>query len=235
MGRVSIVDTAEGGNDTALRFAEEIMLLLLHDHEGKFARVPGWSLDYALAGGVLMDLALLNRIDTDLTHLLLIDDAPTGDPLLDTTLADIAKAEDRRDARFWVERTAGYAEDIRERALGRLIERGILERRDDRFLWVFRSRRYPVVDGRAEREVKLRIMGVLFSDDIPEPRDVVIICLSDACGILKELLSRREHEQAAARIEQVRKLDLIGQAMSQAISDIELSVAVLQQQAALQV
>ena len=232
MGRVSGVDTAEHGNGTTLRFAEEIMLLLLHDHEGKFARVPGWSLDYALAGGVLMDLALLNRIDTDLTHLILIDEAPTGDALLDTTLADIAKSEDKR---FWVERTAGYAEDIRERALGRLIERGILERRDDRFLWVFRSRRYPVIDGRAEREVKLRIMGVLFSDDIPEPRDVVIICLADACGILKELLSRREHEQAAARIEQVRKLDLIGQAMTQAISDIELSVAVLQQQAALQV
>ena len=196
---------------------------------------PGWSLDYALAGGVLMDLALANRIDTDLTNLILIDDTPTGDSLLDTTLADIAKAEDRRDARFWVERTAGYAEEIRDRALGRLIERGILERRDDRFLWVFRSRRYPVVDGRAEREVKLRIMGVLFSEDIPDSRDVVIICLADACGILKELLSRREHEQAAARIEQVRKLDLIGQAMAQAISDIELSVAVLQQQAALQV
>ena len=229
------MDTAEHGNGATLRFAEEIMLLLLHDHEGKFVRVPGWSLDYALAGGVLMDLALLNRIDTDLTHLILIDDAPTGDALLDATLGDIAKSEDRRDARFWVERTAGYAEDIRERALGRLIERGILERRDDRLLWVFRSRRYPVIDGRAEREVKLRIMGVLFSDDIPEPRDVVIICLADACGILKELLSRREHEQAAARIEQVRKLDLIGQAMTQAISDIELSVAVLQQQAALQV
>ena len=235
MGRVSIVDTTGRDRGATLRFAEEIMLLLLHDHEGRFVRVPGWSLDYALAGGVLMDLALLNRIDTDLTHLILIDDAPTGDPLLDATLADIAKSEDGRDARFWVERTAGYAEEIRERALGRLIERGILERRDDRFLWVFRSRRYPVVDGRAEREVKLRIMGVLFSDDIPEPRDVVIICLADACGILKELLSRREHEQAASRIEQVRKLDLIGQAMSQAISDIELSVAVLQQQAALQV
>ena len=50
-----------------------------------------------------MRLALLNRVDTDLTHLILIDDAPTGDPVLDTTLADIAKSEDRRDARSWVE------------------------------------------------------------------------------------------------------------------------------------
>ena len=231
------MDMAEGGmrNAATLRFAEEIMLLLLHDHEGKFARVPGWSLDYALAGGVLMDLALENRIDTDLETLVVLDETRTGDGLLDPTLDDIAKTEGQHDARFWVERTGGHADDIRERALDRLVERGILERRDDRFLWVFRSRRYPVIDGRAEREVKLRIMGVLFSDVIPEPRDVVIICLADACGILKELLSRREHEQATARIEQVRKLDLIGQAMAQAISDIELSVAVLQQQAALQV
>ena len=43
-----------------LRFAEEITLLLLDD-EGRFQRVPSWSLNYALAGGVLMDLALEYR------------------------------------------------------------------------------------------------------------------------------------------------------------------------------
>ena len=154
----------------------------------------------------------------------LVDATPVGDSLLDETLADIAAGEER-DARFWVERTASRAEAIREEALSRLIAHGILERRDDRFLWVFQSRRYPTIHGEAEREVKLRIMGVLFSDEIPYPRDVVIICLADACGIFKGLLSRRELSKASARIEQVRKLDLIGQAMSRAVQDIELLVA----------
>ena len=207
-----------------LRFVEEITLLLLHDDDGRFARVPSWSLNYALAGGVLMDLALENRIDTDLDHLILVDATPTGDSLLDPTLAEIAAGE-KHDARYWVEQTAERSDAIQEEVLSRLIALGILERQEDRFLWVFRSRRYPMIDGQAEREVKLRIMGVLFSDDIPDPRDVVIICLADACGIFKEILSKRELEQAAARIEQVRKLDLIGQAMTQAIHDIELSVA----------
>ena len=207
-----------------LRFVEEITLLLLHDDDGRFARVPSWSLSYALAGGVLMDLAMENRIDTDLEHLILVDATPTGDSLLDPTLAGIAAGE-THDARYWVEQTAERSDAIQEEVLSRLIALGILERQEDRFLWVFRSRRYPMVDGQAEREVKLRIMGVLFSDDIPDPRDVVIICLADACGIFKEILSKRELEQAAARIEQVRKLDLIGQAMTQAIQDIELSVA----------
>ena len=207
-----------------LRFVEEITLLLLHDDDGKFARVPSWSLSYALAGGVLMDLAMENRIDTDLEHLILVDATPTGDSLLDPTLAGIAAGE-KHDARYWVEQTAERSDAIQAEVLSRLIALGILERQEDRFLWVFRSRRYPMLDGQAEREVKLRIMGVLFSDDIPDPRDVVIICLADACGIFKEILSKRELEQAAPRIEQVRKLDLIGQAMTQAIQDIELSVA----------
>ena len=80
-----------------LRFAEEIVLLLLND-DGMFARVPYWSQNYALAGGVLMDLALENRIDTDLENLVLIDTTSVGDSLLDPTLAEI-EAGEKRDAR----------------------------------------------------------------------------------------------------------------------------------------
>ncbi len=67
-------------------------------------------------------------------------------------------------------------------------------------------------------------MGVLFSDEIPDPRDIVIICLADACGIFKSIFSSQELDAVAPRIEQVRRLDLIGQAMTQAIQDIELTL-----------
>ena len=207
-----------------LRFAEEILLLLLRDEDGKFVHISRLSLDRALAGAVLMDLAMENRIDTDLENLTLIDESPVGDSLLDPTLTDIAKGTINT-AHFWVEMTARHAEAIREEALSRLVSRGILERHENTFLWVFKSRHYPVIDGKAEREVKLRIMGVLFSDEIPDPRDIVLICLVDACGIFRHLLSKRELDQASARIAQVRKMDLIGQAMSKAIQEIEMSIA----------
>ncbi len=209
-----------------LRFPEELMLLILDDENGKFAHVPDRHLRYALAGGVLMDLALENRVDTDLKQLILVDSSPVGDSMLDPTLADIAQETDSHDARFWVERTAFRSADaIRQEALDRLVERGILKRQDDRFLWVFRSRRYPVIDDRAEREVKLRIMEILFSDQLPDPREVVIIGLAHACNLFRQILSARELEHVAPRIDQVRRLDLIGQAMSQAITDIEVSLA----------
>ena len=127
-----------------------------------------------------------DRIDTDLEKLMLVDPAPLGDDILDSVLAEIAEETETHNSRFWVERAAARSDEIREAAIDRLIQRGILERREDRFLWVFRSRRYPVIDGTAEREVKLRLLELLFSDMIPTPRDVVIICLADACGIFSE-------------------------------------------------
>ena len=222
------------------------MLLLLDDEGGEFLRVSETSLQCALAGAVLMDLALENRIDTDPDRLLLVDSTPVGDDLLDPTLVRIGQAAETRegfqrfvdgdgrnaeelethDALYWVKRTAEDAEQIRERGIQRLVECGILEEQDECFLWVFKSRRYPTVDGEAEREVKLRIMEVLFSDVIPDPRDIVIICLADVCGLFKEMFSARELESIGPRIKQVRKLDLIGQAVSQAVSEIEMGIAI---------
>ncbi len=203
---------------------EEIVLLQLRDEGGSFVRVPTWSLRYSIAGAVLMELAIENRIDNDLEHLFLIDDTPTGDGLLDPTLAEIAAGE-RNNTRFWIEHIAECADGIREAALARLVDQGILEERDERFLWVFRTRRYPAVDGQVRREVKLRIMEVLLSDEIPDPRDAMLICLADACGIFRALLSARELTEVTPRIDQVARLDLIGQTMVRAIDDVRMAVA----------
>ena len=72
-----------------MRLAEEILLLHRAD-DGMLSRAPEWLVRYALGGAVLMDLALENRIDTDVDRLFLIDAAPVGDALLDPMLAEIA-------------------------------------------------------------------------------------------------------------------------------------------------
>ena len=207
--------------DQSLRFAEQIVLLLADADSGRFARVPDWTLRCALAGAVLMDLAMENRIDTDPERLFLIDSSPVGDDLLDPTLAEITQASEARDTRYWVRQTAAQARRIRARVLERLVDRGILHRREGRFLWVFPAQRYPTVDPAADRDVKRRIMAVLFSDDIPDPRDAAVVGLADTTGLLRALLPRRELDQVAARIVQVRKLDLIGRVVSRAVWDLK--------------
>ena len=55
-----------------LTFAEEFLLLSHDEKSGQFHDPPALILDTALAAAVMMDLALLNRIDTDLDTLTLI-------------------------------------------------------------------------------------------------------------------------------------------------------------------
>ena len=208
-----------------LRFSEEVMLLLLNDNGGKFVDVPAPSLDCALAGAVLMDLAMENRIDTDPERLFVTDPAPLDDDLLDPTLERIVASTETHDTGYWIGETAVHADTIHDRSLARLVERGILRQEDDRFMWVFQTRRYPVIDNRTVREVKLRLMGVLFSDEIPDARDILLISLSDVCGIFGSLLSTAELDSAAERIAQVRKLDLMGREVAKAVREIETSLA----------
>ena len=207
-----------------LTFAEEIMLLILDD-DGSFLPTRGGAMEYILAGAVLMDLAFANRIDTDLEHLTCLDTTPTGNPILDQALAHIADSGQPKDTRGWIETLAGQdTTEIRQQALASLIERGILESQDKKFLWVFRARRYPTIDGRVEREVRLRISDVLLSDDIPDPRDVAMICLVDAAGFLRDIFTAGELERATPRVEQLRKMDLIGHEVGSVIAEIERSV-----------
>ncbi len=209
-----------------LTFVEEIVLLMLDD-DGAVLPIRETTMEYVVAGAALMDLAFANRIDTDPEKLVVIDRAPTGNPMLDRVLARITGTDETRTVAAWVETVARReAKWLRTEALDSLIARGILERRDERFLWVFESRRYPVIDGRAEREVKLRITGVLLSDDPPDPRDVALICLVDACNVLPSIFSMREIDRVGPRVEQLRRMDLIGREIGGAIAEIERSIMI---------
>ncbi len=208
-----------------LTFPEEIMLMILEDEDGKILHVPELSMRCVLSGAVLMELALQNKIDTDLKRLVVVDPTPTGDEMLDPTLAMIVQSEGDYNAKFWVEKCALNADEIKKLALNRLVSKKILEKVDDKFLWVFSTRRYPLIDGKAEQEVKIRIMDLLFSDKLPDPRDIVIISLVEASGIFKHILSESEHKRSLNRIKQIRNMDLLGRAVTNSVRDIEASLA----------
>ena len=210
-----------------LTVLEEFLLLALNDAAGEFYALPRSTLDCATAGAVLMDLMLQRRIDNDLRNTFVTDPLPTGDPLLDPTLQIMALAPvlTPRPLADWLRQLAEEGESLREQALRRLVRRGILLREDRKLLWVFGTRRYPVLQDKDMREVKLRILGVILGDAIPAPPDIMLTALAESCGLFGHILSGAELQNAEPRIARVIRLDLIGQAVAQAITEIESAIA----------
>lgn len=207
-----------------LGFVEEIVLLQLDDSQGRFVNLAVSAADVVLAGAALMELALNNRVDCDLEQLILVDPKPTGDDILDDVLKRLVEAGGQLSAGAALERISVNGEKYQDMALKRLLAKGILREEDGRFLWVFRTRRYPVVDNSEQREVRARLRQLLLTDEIPDPRDIVLICLIDACGLLGLVLSPDEIAQTKTRVEQLGRLDLIGQAVTKAVSEIRFIV-----------
>lgn len=200
------------------------MLLSLDDKSGKFVDLPPLAMDQALAGAALLELAFQNRIDTDLTHLTLVNAKPTGEGMLDPLLEKIVEAKDKKDAKYWVGVFSAEGEKLREKTLDRLVQRGIIKREEKRFLWVIPGRRYPMVNNQEEQEVRKRIQSVIAEGEVPGPRDVVLISLSSACQLLRSVFSDADLLKYSARIAEVSKMDLIGRAVSKSVAEVQEAV-----------
>src|ERR1700722_2095228 len=154
----------------------------------------------AIAGGILMELALLSRIDTDLKSLFIVDSTPIGDDLLDEALRTVAAEPQSRSSASWIRTLGLHGGDLSVQILGRLVQAGILRAEDRQFLWVFSRRAYPQNTGREEREAKARLVSMIFDDAVPDPRDTLLLGLADSTGVLSAILSPEDMRKASSRI-----------------------------------
>ena len=214
----SAVDSAA----LSLGLPEELILMLLNEETGYFHQVPGWALNCAVIGAVLAELSLLSRIDTDLEFLFVVDATPTGDPILDPVLRQIAAETEKRNAQYWIERLAPNAEEIIDSILDRMVEEKVLMRHDGGY-WTlsptaWRSGIWGGPTDRAPHQhVKTRISDFIFNKIIPEPRDIIIICLVNTCDVLRFMYQL--DDEATTRIRFICNMDLIGRSIAAAVTD----------------
>ena len=213
--------SGQGVKTRPLTLVDELILTLLNEESGYFRQVPGWSLHCAVAGAALAELSLMSRIDTDMDSLILLDGTATDDPALDPVLNEIAADPDRRNAQYWIERLVPEAESIIDTTLERLVASGILQHHDGDF-WSLAGAAWKMGHhassdvGTAVEFVKTRISKAIFNNEIPDPRDIIIICLIDVCDVLRFIFDL--DEESGQRVQDIVKMDLIGRAIAEAVS-----------------
>jgi hypothetical protein len=185
--------------------AEDLLLLLLDDRQGTV--VIGAGLQPALGGAVLVELALSGAVvveaETSTWRSAKVrgeDVTALDDPVLRGAFATVA-AQDRS-APDLVDRLGKGLKDV---LAERLAERGILERRDDKFLGLFPRTRWPAVDSAHEEGVRRALTAALVAGSEPDDRTGALIALLHAIGrahrtVPHEERSRGEVKQRATEI-----------------------------------
>ncbi|MDN5354143.1 MAG: golgi phosphoprotein 3 [Candidatus Cloacimonadota bacterium] len=202
-----------------LTLPEELLLIALDDDEGTFVQMPMMALDYALAGALIMELALQERIGIRAGKLHLRNDSDLNDEIYNKLLQMIASESENKPVKFWIEKINFEFEDLKQTILQKLIDKKILMEKEEKILWVFHRRRYPMIHGEEEKEVKTRLREVVRQNKEPSTRDIILLSLIQACGLIDEVFSKEEQQKFSERIDSIAKLTTIGQEVHNEVQD----------------
>lgn len=199
-----------------LSIPEEIVLLALDDSKGMIPSDKKF--EVVLAASILMDLAINNRIDTDLEWLIPVSKEPMQDNVLDESLTMIFNNLKNQDAAFWISQIALRSREFIDYLISSLVHKQVLKIENEKLLWFFSKRKYPLVNETEIKEVKFRVRELIFENEIPEVRDLAIISLLKYGQLYHLVFTEEEYNKYKERIDTIAKMDLIGQAISKTIS-----------------
>lgn len=204
---------------TPLPLHEEALLLALRDDSG--TADPFVNLNHGLGAAILAELLLLQRVvveeERKKQFLKVVEDAPTGNEVLDDALAMVATAKRRGQLVHWVQKFSSFSKLV-HRIAESLCDRGVLKLDEDRVLWIFKRRIYPELDGRVEKEILERLRKAVFTQTSDlEARTVILVSIAHNTGLLRANFDKKKLKERKKRIEKLVSGELVGKATSDAI------------------
>ncbi|KAI4463878.1 trans-golgi protein gmx33 [Holotrichia oblita] len=220
-------------NEPKYTLMEEIYLLGLKDVAG---HTSFWNdcLSAGLRGCMLIELGLRNRIKLENVgyrrrclknrKIILKQDTPTGDILLDETMKHIKETNPPVSVQNWVEYLSGDSwnpfkmkyqiRNARERLAKNLVEKGVLTTTKQNYL-LFDMTVHPLIDKITKGELVAKLRDSLltkWTTDIKsmEKRTLAMIMMAQASDVLENILddlNDEEYELATNRLFQLTKLD----------------------------
>ena len=214
---------------------QELMLLGLGADGRVVGRNPGF--DYALAGAVLLELALAQRLDVVDKRVAALPGAPLREPVLADALSAIER-DKRRRAKDWIPR---LSRSLRKRVLADLVRGGLTGMQVTHVLKVFPSTRYPVTDTaglpelRAAVEAAVRGAGTVAEPPVAEPpvaeprvaepRVAALCSLIGPAGLGRRLFPDLPRRELRRRLDEISRGTWASEAVRAAVREVQAATA----------
>jgi len=205
-----------------LNIPEEIALLALGEDGEVHPKIKSPKFDIVIASAILMDLAIHHRIDTDRVNIIPDKLEPLNDPILDVAIEEIKEQNKPLPIKDWIADLSLMGQFFRDEIIKSLVSKGVLKIENKQVLWVFSKRVYPLVEDKEVKEVRARIRDLVFSDNIPEPKDIVILSIVKHSDLLDILFTDKELDDYKQRINQIAKMDMIGLVIGEEMDEFKL-------------
>lgn len=211
--------------------AEELLMIALDDEEGLEIEHGDLSerntLSEGIDGAMQIELTLGGYLNLGPQGaVMLANDTPTGDAVLDEALAAIKRQQAAQSDQCRIGMLLD-APHLKTQMLDRLISTNVLRRvqhplrqEPDRFLWVIPEGVDPRSETLPERVIRKRIHDVVLDMQPADERTRALICLVQACGLVQEVFPRHDLSTTHQRVEAVVNQSPVVSALYHALKEI---------------
>ncbi|MBN6037398.1 GPP34 family phosphoprotein [Amycolatopsis sp. 195334CR] len=204
--------------------AEDLVLLVFDDETGKPDSMVT-NLPYALAGALLIELGIENRIGVDgKGRLELLDRTPPAHPVLADALVKLEKFDGRK-PKDAISPLSG--QKLTERLLEGLADRGVLRREEGKVLKLFPVTRWPAEDSAHEESLRSKLNAVLVDGEEPDERTaalVAVLAAIKAASKVLDLPERADRKVVDQRAKEIAEGDWGSTATRKAIDELMVAV-----------
>ncbi|KAK9510424.1 hypothetical protein O3M35_005215 [Rhynocoris fuscipes] len=235
---------------TRLTLMEEILLLGLKEKEG-YTSFWNDCISSGLRASILIELSLCGRIELEKAGMkkrsllnrkvIVKNDKPTGDVLLDEALKHIKYTKPLENVQNWIDYLCGETwnplklkyqlKNVRQRIAKNLVEKGILTTEKQNF-FLFDITTHPLIDNDVKSRLIKKIQDALLSKWINDPhkmptRTLCLILLASASDVLENaivLLNDDDYELAMKRVRFLNHLDFEMESVRSSPCDLHWAV-----------
>lgn len=210
-----------------LSLFEELFLLSMDDENGIVINSADKALGYGLAGAVLAELALLDKIRVDDSRRLeLVDSSGTADEIMADVLRQIKESSRPRKFSYWINQVNGKPKKFRQRLARNLVAKGLIHQEEEHFFGVSPSPTniHQVTPSKYEIKNRLRA-GILAGGDL-DLHDMALLNLARGSKLLNLIFTKDERRAAKRCVHEKFVREALGNPVAQTIEEIEQAVSV---------
>ncbi len=210
-----------------LSILEKITLIALDDDTGKWV-TDSMRLNYALAGGVLLQLTQKKKIELVDNKVNILDNSPTDNFLMNDAMKLIEGITNKKAVNV-VYKLARLTRKLKDGIVIDLMAKGILKEQEGKVMWLFPTSHYPMVDSTLENSVKAELIDIVDNNHQVQNEDnLFLLSVLLNCNLEKEVFGTKANKKKIAkRIEELTAEYSVGGATNQALVQMQAAMTML--------
>lgn len=210
-----------------LNLIEKFILLSLDSKKGKFI-IDAMSLNYGIAGAILLELSEEKKISIINKRLVVSNFKLSGDRTIDASIKLINNSKKKRKIKNWVYKIGNKASGFKKIILDDLNNKKVIKIISKKYFFrLITIYRYPVISNTYVEELKKEIKDIVLANKKSDLNGLLLLSLMNSCKLTRVLfMDKKEHKAAKKRIKELTKDVEISNEVSQTLKEVQTAVLI---------